>query len=167
MRIPNMCLVLKLDNGKVVSIANEQTDRKTESHSHPVPYYNIDVYIHICPPLENFLPAPLGARTNCKPDLATGLKRLTGQPLCVSWSWRLMVDARLFCASPRKLLRKYAGISQLTICKPLPPPSVLIRFLLMMRNVLKRMENKLSDLYFSNYCENSSKIGKIWVQKLP
>ena len=25
MRIPNMCLVLKLDNGKVVSIANEQT----------------------------------------------------------------------------------------------------------------------------------------------
>jgi len=27
MRIPNMCLVLKLDNGKVVSIANEQTDR--------------------------------------------------------------------------------------------------------------------------------------------
>ena len=35
MRIPNICLVLKLDNGKVVSIANEQT----ESHSHPVPYY--------------------------------------------------------------------------------------------------------------------------------
>ena len=34
MRIPNMCLVLKLDNGKVVSIANEQT----ESQSHPVPY---------------------------------------------------------------------------------------------------------------------------------
>ena len=26
MRIPNMCLVLKLDNGKVVSIANEQTE---------------------------------------------------------------------------------------------------------------------------------------------
>ena len=25
-KIPNMCLVLKLDNGKVVSIANEQTD---------------------------------------------------------------------------------------------------------------------------------------------
>ena len=36
MRIPNGCLVLKLDNGKVVSIANEQT----ESYSHPVPYYN-------------------------------------------------------------------------------------------------------------------------------
>ena len=27
MRIPNMCLVLKLDNGKVVSIANEQNHR--------------------------------------------------------------------------------------------------------------------------------------------
>ena len=34
MRIPNMCLVLKLDNGKVVSIADEQT----ESQNHPVPY---------------------------------------------------------------------------------------------------------------------------------
>ena len=34
MRIPNICLVLKLDNGKMVSIADEQT--------HPVPYYNID-----------------------------------------------------------------------------------------------------------------------------
>ena len=34
--IPNMCLVLKFDNEKVVSVANEQT--------HPVPYYNIDVY---------------------------------------------------------------------------------------------------------------------------
>ena len=29
-----MCLVLKLDNGKMVSIADEQTP--------PVPYYNID-----------------------------------------------------------------------------------------------------------------------------
>ena len=27
MRIPNMCLVLKLDNGKVVSIANGQNHR--------------------------------------------------------------------------------------------------------------------------------------------
>ena len=36
-KILNMCLVLKLDNGKVVSIANEQTDRQTESHSYPVP----------------------------------------------------------------------------------------------------------------------------------
>ena len=35
MRIPNMCLVLKLNNGKVVSIANEQI--------HPVPHYNIDL----------------------------------------------------------------------------------------------------------------------------
>ena len=34
-----MCLVLKLDNGKVVSITNEQT----ESCQHPVPYYNIDM----------------------------------------------------------------------------------------------------------------------------
>ena len=39
MQISNMCLVLKFDNGKVVSIANEQT----ESCQHPVPYYNIDL----------------------------------------------------------------------------------------------------------------------------
>ena len=38
MRIPNMCLVLKLDYGKVVSIANEQNYRQTELQSHPVPY---------------------------------------------------------------------------------------------------------------------------------
>ena len=37
-----MCLVLKLDNGKVVSIGNEQTESQTESCQHPVPYYNID-----------------------------------------------------------------------------------------------------------------------------
>ena len=30
MRIPNMCLVLKLDNRKVVSIANEQTESQTD-----------------------------------------------------------------------------------------------------------------------------------------
>ena len=30
MRIPNMCLVLKLDNGKVVSIADEQTESQTD-----------------------------------------------------------------------------------------------------------------------------------------
>ena len=42
MRIPNMCLVLKLDNGKLVSIANGQTDRQTESPNHPAPYYYID-----------------------------------------------------------------------------------------------------------------------------
>ena len=33
MRIPNICLVLKLDNGKVVSIANEQNHRVTEPSS--------------------------------------------------------------------------------------------------------------------------------------
>ena len=38
MRIPNMCLVLKSDNGKVVSIANGQNHRQTESPNHPVPY---------------------------------------------------------------------------------------------------------------------------------
>ena len=37
MRIPNMCLFLKLDNGKAIYIADEQTDEQT----HPVPYYNI------------------------------------------------------------------------------------------------------------------------------
>ena len=30
MRVPNMCLVLKLDNGKVIFIANEQSDRATQ-----------------------------------------------------------------------------------------------------------------------------------------
>ena len=44
MRIPNMSLVMKLDNGKVVSIANGQTDRITESHNHPVAYYNKDIF---------------------------------------------------------------------------------------------------------------------------
>ena len=34
-RIPNMCLVLKLDNGKVVFIANEQNHRRKY---HPVRY---------------------------------------------------------------------------------------------------------------------------------
>ena len=34
MQITNMCLVLKLDNGKVVYIADEQTDGQT----HPVRY---------------------------------------------------------------------------------------------------------------------------------
>ena len=32
-----------------------------------------------------------------------------------------------------------------------PPPSVLIRFLRMMRNVLKRMKNQFSDFYFLSY----------------
>ena len=35
MRIPNMCLVLKLDNVKVVSIANGQTDRQSDSVTEP------------------------------------------------------------------------------------------------------------------------------------
>ena len=34
-----MCLVFKLDNGKVVSIAHEQTD----TQNHPVPHSNIDL----------------------------------------------------------------------------------------------------------------------------
>ena len=33
MWIPNMCLALKLDNGKVVSIANEQTDRQNHKQN--------------------------------------------------------------------------------------------------------------------------------------
>ena len=41
MRIPNMCLVLKLDNGKVVSIVDEQTD----GQSHPVPFWCIDYFV--------------------------------------------------------------------------------------------------------------------------
>ena len=40
MRIPNMCLILKLDNGKVVSIANEQTDRQ----NHRTIQYRISIY---------------------------------------------------------------------------------------------------------------------------
>ena len=44
---PNMCSVLKLDNGKVVSIANEQNHRQTESQSHPVSYYYLYIYIYI------------------------------------------------------------------------------------------------------------------------
>ena len=38
-----MCLILKLDNEKVVSIANGQT----ESQSHRVAYYNIDIEWYI------------------------------------------------------------------------------------------------------------------------
>ena len=38
--ISNICLALKLDKRKVVSIANEQT----ESHSHPV---RISIYIYV------------------------------------------------------------------------------------------------------------------------
>ena len=35
MRIPNMCFVLKLDNGKVVSIANKQIHRQTDRITEP------------------------------------------------------------------------------------------------------------------------------------
>ena len=38
MRIPNMCLVFKFDNGKVVFIADEQIDRQTDEQTHTVPY---------------------------------------------------------------------------------------------------------------------------------
>ena len=41
MRIPNVCLVMKLDNRKGVSIADEQTDRQ----SHPLRYSNIDMIV--------------------------------------------------------------------------------------------------------------------------
>ena len=41
MRIPNMCLVLKLDHEKVVSIANEQTDRQIDRQNHTAIQYGI------------------------------------------------------------------------------------------------------------------------------
>ena len=41
MRIPNMCLVLKLDNEKVVSIANEQNHRQTDIQSDRAVQYRI------------------------------------------------------------------------------------------------------------------------------
>ena len=44
MRIRNMCLVLKLDKGKVVSIADEQNHIITESQTHTVPYQNTVPY---------------------------------------------------------------------------------------------------------------------------
>ena len=36
MSIMNMCLVLKLNNGKVVSIEHGQMDRQTDRQNHPV-----------------------------------------------------------------------------------------------------------------------------------
>ena len=47
MRVPNICLVLKLDNGKVVSIAHEQTDRQTDTQNHPAPHSNIDFIVDV------------------------------------------------------------------------------------------------------------------------
>ena len=37
-----MCLISKLDNEKVISLADEQTDTQTESQTNPVPYSNMD-----------------------------------------------------------------------------------------------------------------------------
>ena len=52
MRIPNMCLVLKSDKGKVFSMENEQNHRQTESQTiMPTSSTNIDIYhakIDIC-----------------------------------------------------------------------------------------------------------------------
>ena len=42
-----MCLVLKLDNGKVVSIANEQTDRIKDPSSTVLVYrFDLAIYGH-------------------------------------------------------------------------------------------------------------------------
>ena len=46
MRIPNMCLVLKLNNGKVVSIANEQ-DADTQNYRRTEPPSTVLVYRYI------------------------------------------------------------------------------------------------------------------------
>ena len=44
MRIPNICLVLKLDNGKVVSIADEKTHGQTDRLTKPPS----TVLVYIC-----------------------------------------------------------------------------------------------------------------------
>ena len=43
MRIPNMCLVSKLVNGKVVSIANGQNYRITDGQNHRTTQYRISI----------------------------------------------------------------------------------------------------------------------------
>ena len=49
MRIPNMCLILKLDIGKVVSMENGQTDRQTESQNHRITEIQISLlFQHLC-----------------------------------------------------------------------------------------------------------------------
>ena len=48
MRIPNMCLVLKLDNGKVVSIAHEQTHRITDTPSSALVYRYAPIISKMC-----------------------------------------------------------------------------------------------------------------------
>ena len=46
--IPNMCLVLKSDNGKVVFIANRQIESQNHGITEPsIPYYYIDCILHI------------------------------------------------------------------------------------------------------------------------
>ena len=45
MRIPNMCLVLKLDNGKVFFLANGQTHRVTQPSSTVLVYRYTNVYM--------------------------------------------------------------------------------------------------------------------------
>ena len=58
MRIPNICLVLKLDNGKVVYIADEQTDRRTKPPSTVLVYryivHKIYTLLDLAPPKQNF-----------------------------------------------------------------------------------------------------------------
>ena len=50
-----MCLALKLDNGKVVSIAHEKTHTQTDGHTHRTTQYRIsiiDVDIYLEPKFE-------------------------------------------------------------------------------------------------------------------
>ena len=63
MGIRNMCLVLKLDNGKVVSKADEQTDRRTKSPS--------TVYRHIVHKIYTLF------------DLASPQTKFLGTPVCI------------------------------------------------------------------------------------
>ena len=53
-----MCLVLKLDSGKVVSIADEQTDRRTKPPSTILVYryilHKIYTLLDLAPPKQNF-----------------------------------------------------------------------------------------------------------------
>ena len=56
--VVNMCLVLKLDNGKVVFIADEQTDRRTKPPSTVLLYryivHKIYTLLDLAPPKQNF-----------------------------------------------------------------------------------------------------------------
>ena len=48
MQIPNMCLVLKLDEQTVAhKQTHRQTDRQTDGQTHPVPYQYIDYVVVI------------------------------------------------------------------------------------------------------------------------